>query len=207
MTEPRRTVTIDDLLKLKRAEAPAPDFWPQFERELREKQLAAIVEKRPWWCALPGVYVFVVRRRLSLAAGASTLAIGLIGFNVYHDSRGGFELAGPDCRWPAVSAAEDGGRSSPPPLPRASSAPATAAGRRPGRGHAAERPATRMTVPSSESVPEIPLLDDMPPSGATERFTALSRSLGGELATSNVSVPVERPHPALVGACATSARG
>lgn len=47
-------VTLEDLLRLKRAEQPAPEFWSRFERELRAKQLAALVVKRPWWRTLPG---------------------------------------------------------------------------------------------------------------------------------------------------------
>lgn len=42
-------VTVEDLLRLKRAERPAPEFWVDFERSLRAKQLAALVQKRPWW--------------------------------------------------------------------------------------------------------------------------------------------------------------
>jgi hypothetical protein len=194
MTEPRnRSVTIDDLLKLKRAEAPPAEFWSQFERELREKQLAAIVEKRPWWCALPGVYVFVVRRRLSLAAGASALTIGLLSFNVYHDARSGADLAAPDAQVAAVSAPEMAA----PAVAALSVAPSAA---RPvpaalesmASTDRSARPAARLAVASTVSVPAIPLLYDMPPSGATERFGALSRSLSGELATSNVSVPGAR---------------
>lgn len=50
----QKPVTLEDLLRLKRAERPAPEFWSQFERELRAKQLAALVVKRPWWRTLPG---------------------------------------------------------------------------------------------------------------------------------------------------------
>jgi len=42
-------VSLEDLLRLKRAERPESAFWDRFEQELRTKQLAAIVEKRPWW--------------------------------------------------------------------------------------------------------------------------------------------------------------
>jgi hypothetical protein len=51
MTTPRREseVTLEALLSLKRAERPPSEFWGQFEQELRVKQLAAIIEKRPWW--------------------------------------------------------------------------------------------------------------------------------------------------------------
>jgi len=42
-------VTLEDLLRLKRAERPPEAFWAEFDRTLHAKQLAAIVEKRPWW--------------------------------------------------------------------------------------------------------------------------------------------------------------
>ena len=46
-------VTIEDLLRLKRAERPGPEFWVNFEQELRQKQLTALVQKRRWWHELP----------------------------------------------------------------------------------------------------------------------------------------------------------
>ena len=55
MMPPERTpekVTLEDLLRLKRAERPPADFWIRFEQDLRAKQLAAIIEKRPWWHVL-----------------------------------------------------------------------------------------------------------------------------------------------------------
>jgi len=48
-TERPTKVTLEDLLQLKRAERPPAEFWPEFEQELRAKQLAAIVQMRPWW--------------------------------------------------------------------------------------------------------------------------------------------------------------
>jgi hypothetical protein len=45
----RPNVTLEELLRLKRAERPAEDFWARFDQELRAKQLAAIVDQRPWW--------------------------------------------------------------------------------------------------------------------------------------------------------------
>jgi hypothetical protein len=44
-------VTLEDLLRLKRAERPAAEFWVQFDRELQAKQLAALVGKKRWWHA------------------------------------------------------------------------------------------------------------------------------------------------------------
>lgn len=49
----QKPVTLEDLLRLKRTERPPAEFWPRFERELRAKQLAALVVKRPWWRTLP----------------------------------------------------------------------------------------------------------------------------------------------------------
>jgi hypothetical protein len=53
-SENQKSVTVEDLLRLKRAERPSAEFWPQFERELRAKQLSALVVRRPWWQTLPG---------------------------------------------------------------------------------------------------------------------------------------------------------
>ncbi|MEO7412733.1 MAG: hypothetical protein ABIZ81_05190 [Opitutaceae bacterium] len=66
--EHNRPVTLEDLLRLKRAEKPSSTFWTRFESELRAKQLAAIVEKNPWWRRLLGEVV--PRHRFSLSATA-----------------------------------------------------------------------------------------------------------------------------------------
>lgn len=44
--------TLEELLRLKRAERPQPEFWQQFDSELRRKQLAATIEPKPWWLGL-----------------------------------------------------------------------------------------------------------------------------------------------------------
>jgi len=41
-------LSIEDLLKLKRAEKPAAEFWVRFERELQQKQLQALVRPSRW---------------------------------------------------------------------------------------------------------------------------------------------------------------
>lgn len=75
--EHQRPVTLEDLLRLKRAEQPSPEFWEGFDRQLRAKQLAALVEKRPWWQKLPRVSIGW--RRCSLPLGASAVvAIAMI---------------------------------------------------------------------------------------------------------------------------------
>lgn len=70
---PRSKVTVEDLLRIKRAERPSPDFWARFEQELRAKQLAAIVEKRPWWHAWS--QGLIRGRRWYLPVGASAALV------------------------------------------------------------------------------------------------------------------------------------
>jgi hypothetical protein len=78
---PQRTpVTVEDLLRLKRAERPDAEFWSKFEVELRQKQLAALVERRPWWQQLP----LLVNRRAYLPIGATAvLTFTLVSLRYY----------------------------------------------------------------------------------------------------------------------------
>jgi hypothetical protein len=68
---------IEDLLRLKRAERPPAEFWTEFDRTLRAKQLAALVAKRPWWQRAPGAFARLSRFRLPLGA-AAVLAVSFI---------------------------------------------------------------------------------------------------------------------------------
>lgn len=65
------SVALEDLLRLKRAERPDAAFWNEFERGLRQKQLAAIMEPRPWWLGLS-----LALRRPSVRA--ATLAVACV---------------------------------------------------------------------------------------------------------------------------------
>ncbi|CAM3070938.1 hypothetical protein [Rariglobus hedericola] len=67
-----RKVTLEELLRLKRAERPAPEFWGRFEQDLRAKQLAAIVEPRPWWISmrLPQATRALARFQIPMGAAA-----------------------------------------------------------------------------------------------------------------------------------------
>ena len=79
-------VTLEDLFRIKRAERPRAEFWMEFERSLRAKQLAAIVEKRPWWSSRRSYYS-ITKWSIPLgAAAALTLAFATIG-PAYHQSR------------------------------------------------------------------------------------------------------------------------
>lgn len=76
-------VTVEDLLRLKRAERPDPEFWSKFEVELRQKQLAALVERRPWWQQIP----LLLNRRAYLPIGATAaIAFTLVSVRFYAPS-------------------------------------------------------------------------------------------------------------------------
>jgi len=77
MKSAKPPVTLEDLLRFKRSEQPRPEFWNEFERELRAKQLAAIVEPRRWWTPLIRVGARVGRMQLPVGA-AAILAVSLI---------------------------------------------------------------------------------------------------------------------------------
>ncbi|MBL9210635.1 MAG: hypothetical protein JNL92_09195 [Opitutaceae bacterium] len=68
--ESNRPVAIEDLLRLKRAERPPAEFWGEFDRQLRSKQLAALVAKRPWWQRLPRLVPTLARYRIVLGGTA-----------------------------------------------------------------------------------------------------------------------------------------
>ena len=82
---PPTKVTLEDLLHLKRAERPAPEFWSEFERELRQKQLAALVVRKSWWLELSGAYSRFGRLRLPLGA-AAVLALSFLTVRYYGPS-------------------------------------------------------------------------------------------------------------------------
>lgn len=67
----KRPVTLEDLLRVKRAERPPQEFWSEWERELHVKQLAAIVEERPWWqVRVPALVRTMARWQLPVGAAA-----------------------------------------------------------------------------------------------------------------------------------------
>ncbi len=83
--QPRPKVTVEDLLRVKRAERPPAEFWIRFEQELRAKQLAAIVDRRPWWHAASRKFAGMARLHLPLGASA-VLAITFLTVRQYRDT-------------------------------------------------------------------------------------------------------------------------
>lgn len=88
MNSNQTRVTLEDLLRVKRAEQPPTTFWSDFEREMRAKQLAAIVEPRPWWAPLIRVSARLSHYNLPIGA-AAVLALSFISVTGYRsiDSR------------------------------------------------------------------------------------------------------------------------
>lgn len=74
-----KKITLEDLLRLKRSERPAAEFWAAFEAQIRTKQLSAIVSRRPWWDRFSRGFAVVGRHQLSLGAAAA-FAMAFAGF-------------------------------------------------------------------------------------------------------------------------------
>ncbi len=73
----QRPVTVEDLLRLKRAERPPEAFWADFDRGLRAKQLAALLPRRPWWQRWTEGGFWPALGRLAVPVGAVGLIAGL----------------------------------------------------------------------------------------------------------------------------------
>jgi hypothetical protein len=99
--ESKRPITVEDLLRLKRAEQPPAEFWNRFDHELRAKQLAALVEKRPWWRTLPRAFAGFSRYSLPMGATA-VLAITFLATRDYRPATVP-QTAGEDSRAQVVS--------------------------------------------------------------------------------------------------------
>jgi hypothetical protein len=78
----RPNVTLEELLRLKRAERPAEDFWARFDQELRAKQLAAIVDQRPWW-RIRWIGPSKLARYSTSLAAAMSLGMALVAVHEY----------------------------------------------------------------------------------------------------------------------------
>ena len=94
----QRPVTVEDLLRLKRAERPPEAFWADFDRGLRAKQLAALLPRRSWWQRWADRGFWPALGRLALPVGAIGLIAGL--FLVPRPD--GAEAAGPNLALPST---------------------------------------------------------------------------------------------------------
>lgn len=73
MNQEKRPIALEDILRLKRAERPPTEFWDRFDRDLRARQLAALLEKRPWWRNVIPSHVANSWSRYHLPLGATAI--------------------------------------------------------------------------------------------------------------------------------------
>lgn len=69
--------SLEEVIRIKRAERPPAEFWQRFEQELRAKQLAAIVAPRPWWRPLAGL---LSGRRATVAGFGAVAAVAAVAY-------------------------------------------------------------------------------------------------------------------------------
>jgi hypothetical protein len=136
-----RKITVEDLLRLKRAERPPAEFWATFESEIRAKQLSAIVGKRPWWDGISRVFAASNRYALPVAAAAA-FALGWAGIR-YAGSHSGISAA-PRSGTAVAGAVATVAQPSAPAVEHAAPAPE-------GAGFVAREPAKNPVVEATES--------------------------------------------------------
>ena len=71
-----RQISLEQLLRVKRTERPEPEFWDQFDHELRQKQLSALVHAQPWFVRLGRSIGLIARRSAPVTAAAAAIATG-----------------------------------------------------------------------------------------------------------------------------------
>lgn len=85
--EPQRPISVEDLLRLKRTERPLPEFWHEFDRRLREKQLSALVAPKPWWQRGDLADVWGSLRRLQVPLGATAIVFVTLASWTFQESQ------------------------------------------------------------------------------------------------------------------------
>jgi len=73
--QPSPRPTLEELLRFKRAERPAPEFWAEFDRGLRQKQLAALVKRPQGWARVRPSFV---RSLKWIAPATAAVAVALV---------------------------------------------------------------------------------------------------------------------------------
>jgi len=75
--DPADDARLSELIRFKKRERPDEAFWDQFDRELRNRQLTALVQRRSWKERLGNIALVALRKSAVFAATASVLALGL----------------------------------------------------------------------------------------------------------------------------------
>lgn len=74
---PADDARLSKLIRLKKLERPDAAFWDQFDRELRNRQLTALVQTRSWRKRAGAIALIALRKSAVFTATASVLALGL----------------------------------------------------------------------------------------------------------------------------------
>jgi hypothetical protein len=73
-----KEVTVEDLLRLKRAERPDDAFWGTFDRELHQRMLQTLVKKDPWYVQLLRGASGRIAQTTAVGAAAAFLAMMMV---------------------------------------------------------------------------------------------------------------------------------
>lgn len=70
----QKDVSVEDLLKLKRAEQPSEAFWSDFDSQLHRRMLNTLVKKDPWYVQLMRGLTGRVAQSVTLVGAAAAFA-------------------------------------------------------------------------------------------------------------------------------------
>lgn len=73
-------ISLESLLLLKRGEKPSKEFWDNFDRNLRQKTLQALVHKEPWYAH----YWQFIKLNLYAVVPLTTATIFTFAFAIHH---------------------------------------------------------------------------------------------------------------------------
>lgn len=71
-------VSLEDLLRFKRAERPSEAFWEQFDSELHQRMMQTLVKKDPWYMQVFRGLTGKVAQSTAITAAAAVLALIVI---------------------------------------------------------------------------------------------------------------------------------
>lgn len=89
----QKDIQLEDLLQLKRLERPAEEYWGQFDRELHQRMLRALVKKDPWYLqVMRGLSGRLGQSVALVGAGAAVFAVVLVRPGFVESPAGSFAL-------------------------------------------------------------------------------------------------------------------
>lgn len=71
----RHNISLEDLLRFKRAERPDQAFWEQFDQQLHQRMLQTLVRKDPWYVQLMHALSGTIAQSTAVAGLAAVLAV------------------------------------------------------------------------------------------------------------------------------------